>query len=162
MEPENEDNTAPSRRRIEQLENEVKALEDAVNLLENASKDGVPRNDFDLAEMKAKRLEEQFKKQLHELNKLALEKDVLETENKKYKDQLAEKERINKEIKNALQVIGQGDGESIRQQCAALTSNDVKLQEVQFKLKQKIQDLKQVTHGYYCAVFCLILSFSLL
>jgi protein HOOK3 len=47
-------------------------------------------------ESRANDLEEQTKKQLHDINKLLLEKDMLQSQSIEHKDLLLEKERVNR------------------------------------------------------------------
>jgi protein HOOK3 len=47
-------------------------------------------------ETRANDLEEQTKKQLHDINKLLLEKDMLQSQSIEHKDLLLEKERVNR------------------------------------------------------------------
>ncbi|CAO3609837.1 unnamed protein product [Cunninghamella echinulata] len=91
-------------------------------------------------EQKSLKLEEQTKIQLQDINKLLLEKDMLQSQAIDQKDLLLEKERLFSEMKASLAAFEAKDDEPIKQQNAQLQQQAIKQQEqireLQLKLKK--------------------------
>ena len=105
------------------------------------------RNKYNEIELKSKQLEEQTKKQLEDINKLLIEKDILQGRSLEQKDELREQQRLNNEMKASLATYaGQSDNQAT-QQSAYLQQNAIQLQEqlheVQLKLK-KAKEVKEI------------------
>lgn len=98
--------TMSLRLHIIDIEKESKSLRERVSKLETRiAQGGFSDLDGDQGELKgryhelesrANELEEQTKKQLHDINKLLLEKDMLQSQSIEHKDLLLEKERVNR------------------------------------------------------------------
>ncbi|RCH77927.1 hypothetical protein CU098_003469, partial [Rhizopus stolonifer] len=138
-----------------ELEKEIKALNETVVKLEKRIQEGRfddegaenMRNKYNEMELKSKQLEEQTKKQLEDINKLLIEKDILQGRSLEQKDELREQQRLNNEMKASLATYaGQSDNQAT-QQSAYLQQNAIQLQEqlheVQLKLKKAKEFIKQ-------------------
>lgn len=97
--------TMSLRLRIIELEKEAKELRETRDTLEKKIADGnfglgddadEFRQRYKQMEERSRQLEEQTKQQLQDINKLLLEKDKLMGGNIEQKDQLLEKERLNR------------------------------------------------------------------
>ncbi|KAI8342367.1 hypothetical protein BC941DRAFT_139118 [Chlamydoabsidia padenii] len=94
-------------------------------------------------EQKAQMLEEQTKKQLQDINKLLLEKDMLQSQSIDQKDLLLEKERLYSEMKASLAVFEAQDDEPLKQQNAQLQQRTIKQQEQLRELQLKLKKTKE-------------------
>lgn len=136
-----------ARRRIHELEKQIQSIEDDIRVAINVDNKGnpaVPLPQYEAVDIKAKRLEEEYKTQLHDISKLTLEKEILQNDCNKQKDLLAEKEKIIDDLKSTLALIESGDENTISLQYAALKHREVKLQESHYRLTTKVKSLKQV------------------
>lgn len=99
--------TMSLRLRILDLEKELKTLREEKSKLEAKIAEGkfafgdnadidVFRQQYKDMEERSRQLEEQTKKQLEQINKLLLEKDMLQSQSIEQKDLLLEKERLNR------------------------------------------------------------------
>lgn len=99
--------TLSLRLHIIDLEKESKSLRDELEKLQNKVANGKVGFDGDVdgnefmqrykeLEERSKQLEEQTKRQLQDINKLLLEKDMLQSQSIETKDLLLEKERLNR------------------------------------------------------------------
>ncbi|KAI9286976.1 hypothetical protein BC943DRAFT_275454 [Umbelopsis sp. AD052] len=145
--------TMSLRLHIIDIEKESKSLRDRNSKLESRiAQGGFSDLDGDQGELKsryqelesrANDLEEQTKKQLHDINKLLLEKDMLQSQSIEHKDLLLEKERVNSELKASLVAINAKDDEPLKQQNAHLQQQLLQLQEQINELQIKIQKAKE-------------------
>jgi protein HOOK3 len=134
------------------LEKQIKSLTETVAKLEQRLADGKYygteddiRSKYDEMDKKSKSLEEQTKKQLQDINKLLLEKDLLQGQSIEQKDLLLEKERLNSEMKASLAAFEAKDDEPFKQQNAHLQQQTIQLQEQLHELKTKLKKLKEVS-----------------
>ncbi|CAO3677548.1 unnamed protein product [Umbelopsis ramanniana] len=145
--------TMSLRLHIIDIEKESKSLRERVSKLETRiAQGGFSDLDGDQGDLKgryhelesrANELEEQTKKQLHDINKLLLEKDMLQSQSIEHKDLLLEKERVNSELKASLVAINAKDDEPLKQQNAHLQQQVLQLQEQINELQIKIQKAKE-------------------
>ncbi|KAL0080668.1 HOOK protein-domain-containing protein [Phycomyces blakesleeanus] len=150
--------TLSLRLHIIDLEKESKSIRDEVSKMENRVVDGrfnlSDGGDFDEfkvkyqeMEQRSRLLEEQTKKQLQDINKLLLEKDMLQSQSIEQKDLLLERERLNSEMKASLAAFGAKDDEPLKQQNAQLqqqaTQVQEQLHEIQIKLRKAKEFIKQ-------------------
>ncbi|KAI8976066.1 hypothetical protein BDB01DRAFT_844557 [Pilobolus umbonatus] len=148
------EHTMSLRLHIIELEKELKSMREIVGKLEARIAEGRfddenPNNRSKYSEMEEKltQLEDQTKKQLQQINKLLLEKDILQGRSIEQKDLLLEKERMNSEMKASLAAFEAKDDEPFKQQNAHLQQQAIQLQEqmheVQIKLKKAKEFIKQ-------------------
>ncbi|KAI8377720.1 uncharacterized protein BYT42DRAFT_496697, partial [Radiomyces spectabilis] len=149
--------TLPLRLHINDLEKELKSLREEIETLrtkmaENRFSFGEGAADdlkmqFKAMEEKSRNLEEQTKKQLQDINRLLLEKDMLQSQSIETKDLLLEKERLNSEMKASLAAFEAKDDEPLKQQNAHLQQQAIQQQEqireLQVKLKKAKEFIKQ-------------------
>ncbi|KAI8979453.1 hypothetical protein BDF20DRAFT_819150, partial [Mycotypha africana] len=148
------ESTLSLRLRIVDLEKEVKSLTESMTRLEKKIADGryFAENDkdndgindirskYDEMETKSRLLEEQARKQLHDINKLLLEKDLLQGQSIEQKDLLLEKERLNSEMKATLAAIEAKEDEPFfKQQYAQLQQQLIKVKEDMTALQGKLR-----------------------
>jgi protein HOOK3 len=135
------------------LEKQIKSLTETVNKLEQRLSEGKYYNEegmddikskYDEADKKSKYLEEQTKKQLHDINKLLFEKDLLQGQSIEQKDLLLEKERLNSEMKASLAALGAKDDEPLKQLNAQLQQQTIQLQEDLHEQKTKLRKAREV------------------
>ncbi|CAO3700605.1 unnamed protein product [Rhizopus stolonifer] len=148
--------TLSLRLHILELEKEIKALNETVTKLEKRIQEGKfddgegaenTRKKYKEMEIKSKQLEEQTKKQLEDINKLLIEKDVLQGRSLEQKDELREQQRLNNEMKASLATYAGQSDNPVTQQSAYSPQNAIQLQgqlhEVQLKLKKAKEFIKQ-------------------
>ncbi|KAI8062795.1 HOOK protein-domain-containing protein [Gilbertella persicaria] len=144
--------TLSLRLRIVELEKEIKSLNETVKKLEQKIaegrfSDGEEGGDFHAKyvelESRSKQLEEQTKKQLQDINKLLLEKDLLQGQSIEQKDLLLEKERLNSEMKASLAAFEAKGDEPFKQQNAHLQQQLIQLQEELHEVKTKLKKAKE-------------------
>ncbi|KAG1223124.1 hypothetical protein G6F35_004859 [Rhizopus arrhizus] len=139
-----------------ELEKEIKALRETVTKLEKRIEEGRfndpeatgdMRNRCQEIEQKFKHLEEQNKKQLEDINKLLIEKDILQGRTIEQNDELREQQRLNGEMKASLAAYAAQNDDPIRQQNAHMQQQTIQLQEqlheIQLKLKKAKEFIKQ-------------------
>ncbi|KAG1051929.1 hypothetical protein G6F43_005899 [Rhizopus delemar] len=139
-----------------ELEKEIKALRETVAKLEKRIEEGRfndpeatgdMRNKCQEIEQKFKHLEEQNKKQLEDINKLLIEKDILQGRTIEQNDELQEQQRLNGEMKASLAAYAAQNDDPIRQQNAHMQQQTIQLQEqlheIQLKLKKAKEFIKQ-------------------
>lgn len=144
------ENTLSLRLHAIDLEKQIKALTETVAKLEQKLADGKYygdddeiRNKYDETEKKSKYLEEQVKKQLQDINKLLLEKDLLQGQSIEQKDLLLEKERLNSEMKASLAAFEAKDDEYFKQHNAHLQQQAIQMQEQLHELNVKHKKAKE-------------------
>ena len=132
------------------LEKQIKALDKTVVELEQKIAEGKHyghdediRSKYDEMDKKSKDLEEQAKKQLQDINKLLLEKDLLQGQSIEQKDLLLEKEKFNSEMKASLAAYEAKDDEYFKQQNAHLQQQTIQLQEQLIDYKKQSQKSKE-------------------
>ncbi|EIE88173.1 hypothetical protein RO3G_12884 [Rhizopus delemar RA 99-880] len=139
-----------------ELEKEIKSLRETVAKLEKRIEEGRfsdvdgsddIRSKYPEMEQKCKQLEEQTKKQLEDINKLLIEKDVLQGRSIVQKDELREQQKLNSEMKASLAAYAAQNDDPVKQQNAHLQQQAIQLQEqlheVQLKLKKAKEFIKQ-------------------
>ncbi|KAG0945731.1 hypothetical protein G6F57_009197 [Rhizopus arrhizus] len=139
-----------------ELEKEIKSLRETVAKLEKRIEEGRfsdvdgsddIRSKYPEMEQKCKQLEEQTKKQLEDINKLLIEKDILQGRSIDQKDELREQQKLNSEMKASLAAYAAQNDDPIKQQNAHLQQQAIQLQEqlheVQLKLKKAKEFIKQ-------------------
>lgn len=144
--------TLSLRLRINDLEKEIKSLTQTIQQLEKRISEGrFSDADDDLhskyteMESKSNRLEEQIKQQLQDINKLLLEKDMLQGQSIEQKDLLLEKERLNSEMKASLAAIEAKDNEALTVHYTRLQAEHLNLQEKHSALRNKYKNSKSVS-----------------
>ncbi|CAO3632816.1 unnamed protein product [Mucor hiemalis] len=144
------ENTLSLRLHAVDLEKQIKSLTETVAKLEQKLADGKYygdddeiRNKYDEMEKKSKYLEEQTKKQLQDINKLLLEKDLLQSQSIEQKDLLLEKERLNSEMKASLAAFEAKDDEPFKQHNAHLQQQAIQMQEQLHELNVKLKKAKE-------------------
>ncbi|KAG2182391.1 hypothetical protein INT43_007321 [Umbelopsis isabellina] len=154
-------NTMSLRLHIIDMEKESKSLRDRNAKLEarlaqgsfpeTGGEPGDLRVRYQGLETRANELEEQTKKQLQDINKLLLEKDMLQSQSIEHKDLLLEKERVNSELKASLVAINAKDDEPLKQQNAHLQDQvnelQIKIQKAKEFIKQQDKMLKESKIG---------------
>ncbi|KAG2229530.1 hypothetical protein INT48_006921 [Thamnidium elegans] len=132
------------------LEKQIKSLNETIakleqRLAEGRYEEGMDdiRNKHDAIDQKSKYLEEQTKKQLQDINKLLLEKDLLQSQSIEQKDLLLEKERLNSEMKASLAAFEAKDDEPFKQHNAQLQQQIIQLQEQLHELNVKHRKAKE-------------------
>ncbi|KAJ2964295.1 hypothetical protein NQZ79_g853 [Umbelopsis isabellina] len=154
-------NTMSLRLHIIDMEKESKSLRDRNAKLEAriaqgsfsdaGGEPGDLRVKYQGLETRANELEEQTKKQLQDINKLLLEKDMLQSQSIEHKDLLLEKERVNSELKASLVAINAKDDEPLKQQNAHLQDQvnelQIKIQKAKEFIKQQDKMLKESKIG---------------
>lgn len=143
--------TLSLRLRINDLEKEIKSLNATIEKLEKRISEGRftdtdddMRNRFSEMESRSKELEEKTKQQLQDINKLLLEKDMLQGQSIEQKDLLLEKERLNSEMKASLAAIEAKDGEALTMHYTRLQAEHLALQEKHAGLKAKLKNSQNV------------------
>ncbi|KAI7904541.1 uncharacterized protein BX663DRAFT_530098 [Cokeromyces recurvatus] len=142
-------NTLSLRLHTIELQKEIKSLNETVRKYEEKIANGRWNDDEDLQnkfmemETKSKHLEEQTKKQLQDINKLLLEKDLLQGQSIEQKDLLLEKEKLNSEMKASLAAFEAKDDEPIKQQNAQLQKQLIQLQEELHEHKIKLKKARE-------------------
>lgn len=137
------------------LEKQIKSLTETVAKLEQrlaegkyyGSEDDI-RSKYDEMDKKSKYLEEQTKKQLQDINKLLLEKDLLQGQSIEQKDLLLEKERLNSEMKASLAAFEAKDDEPFKQHNAHLQQQTIQLQEQLHEINVKLKKTREVIYIY--------------
>ncbi|KAG2190096.1 hypothetical protein INT46_005088 [Mucor plumbeus] len=151
------ENTLSLRLRIIELEKETKSLNETIAKLEQKISEGRFQGDdegmddirikYNELESKSNSLEEQTKKQLQDINKLLLEKDILHGQSLEQKDLLLATERVNSDLKESLAAFKAKDDEPFKQKNAEMQQQLIKLQEdlhsVNNKLKQSKEFIKK-------------------
>ncbi|SAL99981.1 hypothetical protein [Absidia glauca] len=151
--------TMSARLNIIDLEKENRKLRDEKAKLEQKvkdvrstfGKDGIDTLDglddfkaqYKQMEQKALLLEQQTKKQLQDINKLLLEKDMLQSQSIDQKDLLLDKERLYSEMKASLAVFEAQEDEPLKQQNAQLQQRTIKQQEQLRELQLKLKKTKE-------------------
>lgn len=146
--------TLSLRLRIIELEKETKSLNETVAKLEQKISEGRFQGDdegmedilkkYNELEAKSNALEEQTKKQLQDINKLLLEKDILHGQSLEQKDLLLVTERMNSDLKESLAAFKAKDDEPFKQKNVELQQQLIKLQEELYSNKKKLINSKQV------------------
>lgn len=133
------------------LEKQIKSLNETISKLETRLAEGRyeeglddVRSKYDAIDEKTKYLEEQTKKQLQDINKLLLEKDLLQGQSIEQKDLLLEKERLNSEMKASLAAFEAKDDQPFKQHNAHLQQQIIQLQEQLHELTVKHRKAKEV------------------
>lgn len=138
-----------------ELDKEIKSLRETVAKLEKridegrfGDVDGDMRSKYQELEEKSKSLEEETKKQLGEINRLLIEKDILQSRSLEQNDELREQQRLNSDLKASLAGYASQSDDPVRQQNAHIQQQTIQLQEqlreVQLKLK-KAKEVNNVT-----------------
>lgn len=136
-----------------ELEKEIKALRETVAKLEKRIEEGRfndpeatgdMRNKCQEIEQKFKHLEEQNKKQLEDINKLLIEKDILQGRTIEQNDELREQQRLNGEMKASLAAYAAQNDDPIRQQNAHMQQQTIQLQEQLHEIQLKLKKAKEV------------------
>jgi protein HOOK3 len=136
-----------------ELEKEIKALRETVTKLEKRIEEGRfndpeatgdMRNRCQEIEQKFKHLEEQNKKQLEDINKLLIEKDILQGRTIEQNDELREQQRLNGEMKASLAAYAAQNDDPIRQQNAHMQQQTIQLQEQLHEIQLKLKKAKEV------------------
>ncbi|KAG1108119.1 hypothetical protein G6F42_016107 [Rhizopus arrhizus] len=145
--------TLSLRLRIIELEKETKSLNETVAKLEQKISEGRFQGDdegmedilkkYNELEAKSNALEEQTKKQLQDINKLLLEKDILHGQSLEQKDLLLVTERMNSDLKESLAAFKAKDDEPFKQKNVELQQQLIKLQEELYSNKKKLINSKQ-------------------
>lgn len=142
------------------LEKQIKSLNETIAKLERRIAEGRYeegmddiRSKHDAMDEKSKYLEEQTKKQLQDINKLLLEKDLLQSQSIEQKDLLLEKERLNSEMKASLAAFEAKDDEPFKQHNAHLQQQIIQLQEQLHELNVKHRKAKEVKQYLLTLVF---------
>ncbi|KAG1469579.1 hypothetical protein G6F56_003177 [Rhizopus delemar] len=137
-----------------ELDKEIKSLRETVAKLEKridegrfGDVDGDMRSKYQELEEKSKSLEEETKKQLGEINRLLIEKDILQSRSLEQNDELREQQRLNSDLKASLAGYASQSDDPVRQQNAHIQQQTIQLQEqlreVQLKLKKAKEFIKQ-------------------
>ncbi|KAI7872978.1 hypothetical protein BDF14DRAFT_1716129, partial [Spinellus fusiger] len=151
------EHTLSLRLHIIDLEKKSKTLGEEMTKMESKMLEGrfsLGEGEFDTfkvkyqdMEQRTRYLEEQTKKQLQDINKLLLEKDMLQSQSIEQKDLLLERERQNSEMKASLAALGAKDDEPLKQQNAQLQQQIIQVQEqlheIQIKLRKAKEFIKQ-------------------
>lgn len=154
--------TLSLRLRVIDLEKDVKALNEQIKKLEqkiaesrfaDESSDWTAdsRAKYNEMEARCRQLEEQTRKQLQDINKLLLEKDLLQGQSIEQKDLLLEKERMTSEMKAALAAFEAKGDEPFKQLNAHLQQQLIQLQEQLHLSKAKHKKAREVIIS--CFVF---------
>jgi protein HOOK3 len=158
--------TLSLRLRVNDLEKEIKSLNQTITQLEKRITDGRfseedddIRNKYSEMESKSKDLEEQTKRQLQDINKLLLEKDALQGQSIEQKDLLLEKEKLHSEMKASLAAIEAKDSEALTLQFTKLQAEHLALQEKHSSIKVKLKNSQNVC--FFLWLFFTYTSFSL-
>jgi len=116
-----------------------------VDLLQSASSSNIEklRSEHASLQERARELDESNARQLDDIKNLLQEKDILQTQYSENKDMLAEKERINSELKAALAALNTADGQDLKVQNAQLQQKVIELQEQMVDLQLKMQKAKE-------------------
>ncbi|OBZ87543.1 Protein Hook 3 [Choanephora cucurbitarum] len=148
-------NTLSLRLRIIELEKDVKSLNEQIKKLEQKisesrlmdESENVP-GDFKVKynemETRCKQLEEQTRKQLQDINKLLLEKDLLQGQSIEQKDLLLEKERMTSEMKATLAAFEAKGDEPFKQLNAQMQQQMIQLQEELHVFKARHKKAKEL------------------
>ncbi|KAI8364260.1 HOOK protein-domain-containing protein, partial [Choanephora cucurbitarum] len=148
-------NTLSLRLRIIELEKDVKSLNEQIKKLEQKisesrlmdESENVP-GDFKIKynemETRCKQLEEQTRKQLQDINKLLLEKDLLQGQSIEQKDLLLEKERMTSEMKATLAAFEAKGDEPFKQLNAQMQQQMIQLQEELHVFKARHKKAKEL------------------
>ena len=154
-------NTLSLRLRIIELEKDVKSLNEQIKKLEQKisesrlmdESENVP-GDFKVKynemETRCKQLEEQTRKQLQDINKLLLEKDLLQGQSIEQKDLLLEKERMTSEMKATLAAFEAKGDEPFKQLNAQMQQQMIQLQEELHVFKARHKKAKEVRSENTC------------
>ncbi|KAI8636086.1 hypothetical protein BD408DRAFT_109551 [Parasitella parasitica] len=145
--------TLSLRLRIIELEKETKSLNETIAKLEQKISEGRFHGDdeemdgilskYNALETKSKSLEEQTKKQLQDINKLLLEKDILQGQSLEQKDLLLATERVNSNLKESLAAFKANDDEPFKQINIELQKQLIKLQEDLYSVSSKLKQSKE-------------------
>lgn len=136
-----------------ELEKEIKSLRETVAKLEKRIEEGRfsdvdgsddIRSKYPEMEQKCKQLEEQTKKQLEDINKLLIEKDVLQGRSIVQKDELREQQKLNSEMKASLAAYAAQNDDPVKQQNAHLQQQAIQLQEQLHEVQLKLKKAKEV------------------
>lgn len=148
------ENTLSLRLRIIELEKEAKSLNETIAKLEQKISEGRFQGDdegmddvrskYNELEAKSNSLEEQTKKQLQDINKLLLEKDILHGQSLEQKDLLLATERVNSDLKESLAAFKAKDDEPFKQKNAEMQQQLIKLQEDLHSVNNKLKQSKEV------------------
>ena len=152
------ENTLSLRLRIIELEKETKSLNETIAKLEQKISEGRFQGDdegmddirikYNELESKSNSLEEQTKKQLQDINKLLLEKDILHGQSLEQKDLLLATERVNSDLKESLAAFKAKDDEPFKQKNAEMQQQLIKLQEDLHSVNNKLKQSKEVIRNH--------------
>jgi protein HOOK3 len=153
------EHTLSLRLRNLEIEKELKALRELTAKLEKkialgqfAEEGEDAKSRFEQLEGKSKHLENQAQQHLESINKLLLEKDLLQRQSIEQKDMLLENEKMNSDMKASLAAFEAKDEETIKQHSIQLQHQIFQLQERLTSSKLKYKKAQEVSF-LFCFVF---------